>query len=64
MKKGQKVRIRPIQDRVNKEVTTRVGEVGIVEEPKILDGNSLGYIVKFTDSKIIWFFPGELEAIS
>lgn len=63
MKVGQKVRIRPLQDRVNKEVSTRIGEVGVVKEPKILDGLNLGYIVKFTDNKANWFFPSELEAI-
>lgn len=61
MKVGQKVRIRP---QVNKQVSTRIGEVGVIKEPKILDGNSLGYIVKFTDNKANWFFPDELEAIA
>ena len=64
MKVGQKVRIRPLQDRVDKEVSTRIGEVGVVKEPKILDGCSLGYIVKFTDNKATWFFSQELEAIA
>lgn len=64
MKVGQKVRIRPLQDRVNKEVTSRIGEVGVVKEPKIMDGSNLGYIVKFTDNKANWFFPNELEAIA
>jgi hypothetical protein len=64
MKVGQKVRIRPLKDRVNKEVSTRIGEVGVVKEPKILDGRSLGYIVKFTDNKATWFFSDELEAIA
>lgn len=64
MKVGQKVRIRSLKDRVNKEVSTRIGEVGVVKEPKILDGRNLGYIVKFTDNKATWFFPDELEAIA
>jgi hypothetical protein len=64
MKVGQKVRIRPLQDLVNKEVSSRIGEVGVVKEPKIMDGNNLGYIVKFTDNKATWFFPNELEAIA
>ena len=61
MKVGQKVRIRP---QVSKQVSTRIGEVGVIKEPKILDGNSLGYIVKFTDNKATWFFSEELEAIA
>ena len=64
MKVGQKVRIRSLKDRVDKEVSNRIGEVGIVKEPRILDGLNLGYIVKFTDNRATWFFVDELEAIA
>jgi len=63
MKAGQKVRILRFKDSVGANIKSRVGEVGIVKEPKILDGAKMGYIVSFNDNLTTWFFPDELEAI-
>ncbi len=64
MKVGQKVRVRPLKDRVGTEISTRIGEVGVVKTPKIVDGAGIAYVVGFTDNKSTWFFPEELEAIA
>jgi len=64
MKVGQKVRVRPLQDRVSPEIGTRIGEVGTVKTQKIVDGSGLAYVVAFTDNKSTWFFIEELEAIA
>jgi hypothetical protein len=40
-----------------------VGEVGVIKEPKIVDGGKMGYIVAFNDNASTWFFQDELEEV-
>ncbi len=63
MRVGQKVKVKTCIDRVSKEISARIGEVGIVKEEKIVDGGKLGYIVTFPDNLGIWFFKDELELV-
>jgi Protein of unknown function (DUF2862) len=63
MKVGQRVRIRAIQDKVAPEFALKVGEVGIIKEPKIVDGG-MGYVVTFNDNVTTWFFHDELEEVA
>jgi Protein of unknown function (DUF2862) len=64
MKVGQKVRVRNFRDGVGAAIAKRMGEVGVIQEFKILDGSKMGFIVGFSDSKTTWFFPEELEAVA
>lgn len=63
MKVGQRVRIRTIQDKVAPEFALKVGEVGTIKEPKIVDGG-MGYVVSFNDNVTTWFFQDELEEVA
>lgn len=63
MKVGQKVRIRLLVDKVRKEIASKVGEVGVIKSPKIVDGSKMGYIVAFSDNLTTWFLPDELEVV-
>jgi hypothetical protein len=64
MKVGQRVRIRAIQDKVAPEFASKVGEVGTIKEPKIVDGGQMGYVVTFNDNIAAWFFHDELEEVA
>lgn len=63
MQVGQKVRIRAFQDKGAPEFASKVGEVGVIKEPKIVDGGKMGYIVAFNDNASTWFFQDELEEV-
>ncbi|MFN3926406.1 MAG: cytochrome b6f subunit family protein [Pseudanabaenaceae cyanobacterium] len=63
MNVGQKVRVRKLRDAVGGSVNKRIGEVGVVKAPKILDGQIMGYVVAFADNQTTWFFPEELEVV-
>jgi hypothetical protein len=63
MNVGQKVRVRQFRDLVGGVVSKRIGEVGVVKTPKILDGGKMGFVVTFADNEATWFFPEELEIV-
>jgi hypothetical protein len=63
MQVGQKVRIRTFNDKVSPEVASKVGAVGVIKEPKIVDGGKMGYVVAFNDNVSTWFFQDELEEV-
>jgi hypothetical protein len=64
MKVGQKVRVRSFKESVGKKVASKVGEVGVIKEEKIVDGGNWGFIVAFPDNHSSWFFADELEAVA
>lgn len=64
MQVGQRVRVRSLKDSGVKAIASKIGEVGVIKEEKILDGGKWGYIVKFPDSSKTWFFADELESVA
>jgi hypothetical protein len=61
MEIGQKVRVRRLRDRVSQDVAKRLGQVGIVQDYKMVDGSGVGMLVQFDDKTATWFFEDELE---
>jgi hypothetical protein len=64
MKVGQKVRVLRFKDSVGTSVKSKIGEVGVIKEEKILDGSKWGYVVSFNDNITTWFFSDELEVVA
>jgi hypothetical protein len=62
MQVGQRVRVRGFKDGSGKAIASKVGEIGVIKEEKIMDGSKWGYVVKFDDSTKSWFFADELES--
>lgn len=60
---GQKVRLRRLRDRTSQEVVSRLGQVGVVQSFKMVDGSGVGAVVIFNDQFATWFFEDELEAV-
>jgi hypothetical protein len=63
MEIGQKVRVCRIRDRVNKDVSTQLGKVGMIKGFVMTDGSGIGAVVMFEDRSITWFFEDELEPV-
>lgn len=61
MEIGQRVRVRRLRDRPPKEVIARLGQTGVIDSYKMVDGSGVGAVVKFEDSFSTWFFEDELE---
>ena len=61
MEIGQRVRVRRLRDRTSQEVIDHLGKYGIVKDYKVMDGNTVGLVVKFDDNFATWFFEDELE---
>lgn len=64
MEIGQKVRVRRLRDRSPQSVIDKLGQIGIIQGFKVLDGQNIGMVVQFEDKFAIWFFEDELEVIS
>jgi Protein of unknown function (DUF2862) len=64
MEIGQKVRVRRLRDRSPQAVIAKLGQTGVIQGFKMLDGSSVGMIVQFEDKSATWFFEDELEALS
>ncbi|MDJ0707375.1 MAG: DUF2862 domain-containing protein [Leptolyngbyaceae cyanobacterium MO_188.B28] len=60
MQIGQKVTVNQVRDRVSKEVSARVGQSGVVQQYKMVDGSDVGVVVEFNDKFTTWFFEDEL----
>ncbi|MGB3294612.1 MAG: cytochrome b6f subunit family protein [Phormidesmis sp.] len=59
---GQRVQVRRVRDRVGKAVAARLGQKGTIKDFKLLDGQSIGALVKFdADDYTTWFFEDELR---
>lgn len=63
MEIGQKVKVCRLRDRTSQDVIGRLGQVGVVQEFKMVDGSDVGMVVKFDDQYATWFFADELEAV-
>ncbi len=61
MEIGQRVRVRRLRDRTSQEVIDHLGKYGVIKDYKVMDGNTVGLIVKFDDNFATWFFEDELE---
>jgi hypothetical protein len=61
MEIGQKVRVRRLRDRVSQDVAKRLGQIGIIQDYKMVDGSGVGLLVQFDDKTATWFFEDELE---
>lgn len=61
MEIGQKVKVFRLRDRVSKSIAERLGQVGIIQNYKITDGNGIGLVVLFDDNFATWFFEDELK---
>ncbi|MGB3495029.1 MAG: DUF2862 domain-containing protein [Elainellaceae cyanobacterium] len=63
MEIGQKVKVFRLRDRTSQDVIGRLGQVGIVQDFKMVDGSDVGMVVKFEDQYATWFFADELQAV-
>ena len=63
MEIGQKVRVRRLRDRSSAEVVKRLGQYGVIQAFKMVDGSGVGVVVQFDDKFSTWFFEDELEAL-
>jgi len=64
MQVGQRVKVRGFKDGNGKAIASKVGEIGVIKEEKIMDGSKWGFVVKFPDSTKSWFFADELESVA
>ncbi|NJK36534.1 MAG: DUF2862 domain-containing protein [Oscillatoriales cyanobacterium RM2_1_1] len=64
MEIGQKVKVRGVKERVSADIVSRLRQnpFGVVEGYKMVDGSSVGFVVRFDDLST-WFFEDELEAV-
>ncbi len=58
---GQKVRVRRLRDRTSQDVISRLGQIGIIQDYKMVDASGVGVVVQFDDKFSTWFFEDELE---
>lgn len=63
MEIGQKVKVCRLRDRTSQDVIQRLGQVGVVQEFKMVDGSDVGMVVQFEDKFATWFFADELEVV-
>jgi hypothetical protein len=64
MEIGQRVRLRRLRDRSPQSVVKRLGQTGIIQGFKVVDGQGIGIVVEFEDKFSTWFFEDELQAVS
>lgn len=60
MEIGQTVKVCRLRDRVSAEIAQRLGQVGTIQEYKMVDGSGVGVVVEFDDKFSTWFFEDEL----
>lgn len=61
MEIGQKVRVCRLRDRVSPIIIQKLGQVGTIQDFKMVDGSGVGALVRFEDKSATWFFEDELE---
>lgn len=61
---GQRVQVRRMRDRVAKTLAERLGQIAIIKDFKVLDGQNIGALVSFeADDYTTWFFEDELRPV-
>ena len=63
MEIGQTVKVCRLRDRVSQEIIDRLGQTGIIQQFKVLDGNEIGVVVAFDDTYATWFFEDEVATV-
>lgn len=63
MEIGQRVKVYRLRDRVSPKVGQRLGQSGVIEQYKMVDGSNVGVVVKFDDNFSTWFFEDELKPV-
>jgi hypothetical protein len=63
MKIGQKVKVYRLRDRVNPDIVSKLGRVGVIKDFKMTDGSGIGAIVEFDDKSTTWFFEDEIKPV-
>ena len=59
---GQRVQVRRMRDRVAKSMAERLGEIAVIKDFKVHDGQNIGALVSFeADDFTTWFFEDELR---
>lgn len=61
MEVGQKVRLCRLRDRAPKGVVDHLGQIGVIQGFKMVDGSDVGVVVLFDDKYSTWFFEDELK---
>ncbi|MGF1496508.1 MAG: DUF2862 domain-containing protein [Elainellaceae cyanobacterium] len=61
MEIGQKVKVCRLRDRTSQDVIKRLGQVGVIQDYKMVDGSGVGVVVMFDDKYSTWFFEDELK---
>jgi hypothetical protein len=61
MEIGQKVRVRRLRDRAPQTVINRLGQTGVIQGFRMVDGSGVGIVVTFDDKFSTWFFEDEIE---
>lgn len=64
MEIGQTVRVRRLRDRSPQSVIQRLGQTGVVQGFKLVDGRGIGVVVQFEDKFATWFFEDELQPVA
>ena len=64
MEIGQQVKVVRLRDRVSPPIIKRLGQFGIIQGFKMLDGSNVGIVVQFEDKFATWFFEDELKTVS
>ncbi|WP_008309397.1 DUF2862 domain-containing protein [Leptolyngbya sp. PCC 6406] len=57
---GQRVKVRRLRDRVDKDTAGRLGKSGVIRQYKMVDGSGVGLVVEFDDKFSTWFFEDEI----
>jgi len=63
MEIGKKVRIRRLRDRAPQPVIDKLGQMGVIQGFKMVDGSGVGVLVEFDDKFTTWFFEDEVELV-
>ncbi len=63
MEIGQKVKVFRLRDRVSNSIVNKLGQVGIIKDYHITDGNGIGVVVLFDDNSSTWFFEDEIKSV-
>ena len=61
---GQRVQVRRMRDRVAKGLASRLGDIAVIKDFKVLDGMNIGALVSVEkDDFTTWFFEDELRPV-